>query len=125
MGKNIYLHVCVCVCVDDDVLQNGVTLQQKAAAWTEEVDATRQPEAHRPSTLDNIVSSEESVSISVTHPSNWIIYARFGATVTYETSTTPKICSCVGYNPVFGVENWVNLFKVYFGKFKIENRLKV
>ncbi|XP_039862033.1 brain-specific angiogenesis inhibitor 1-associated protein 2-like protein 2 [Simochromis diagramma] len=39
--------------------KNGVTLQQKAAAWTEEVDATRQPEAHRPSTLDNIVGMRE------------------------------------------------------------------
>lgn len=69
MAKNIYLHVCVCVCADD-VLQNGGTLQQKAAAWTEEVDATRRPEAHRPATSDNTVSSEESVSISVTHSSN-------------------------------------------------------
>ncbi|KAL3987395.1 alcohol-forming fatty acyl-CoA reductase [Sarotherodon galilaeus] len=45
--------------------KNGVSLQQKAAAWTEEVDATRRPEAHRPATLDNIVSSEESVIVSV------------------------------------------------------------
>ncbi|XP_012777163.2 BAR/IMD domain-containing adapter protein 2-like 2 [Maylandia zebra] len=41
--------------------KNGVTLQQKAAAWTEEVDATRQPEAHRPSTLDNIVGMREEI----------------------------------------------------------------
>ncbi|XP_035766761.1 brain-specific angiogenesis inhibitor 1-associated protein 2-like protein 2 [Neolamprologus brichardi] len=39
--------------------KNGVTLQQKAAAWTEEVDATRQPEAHRPATLDNTVGMRE------------------------------------------------------------------
>ncbi|XP_063326626.1 brain-specific angiogenesis inhibitor 1-associated protein 2-like protein 2 [Pelmatolapia mariae] len=39
--------------------KNGGTLQQKAAAWTEEVDATRRPEAHRPATLDNIVGMRE------------------------------------------------------------------
>ncbi|XP_039467351.1 brain-specific angiogenesis inhibitor 1-associated protein 2-like protein 2 isoform X2 [Oreochromis aureus] len=39
--------------------KNGVTLQQQAAAWTEEVDATRRPEAHRPATLDNIVGMRE------------------------------------------------------------------
>ncbi|XP_044187753.1 brain-specific angiogenesis inhibitor 1-associated protein 2-like protein 2 [Thunnus albacares] len=44
--------------------KTGGSLQQRADAWTQDVDATRRPEARRPTTLDNTMGMREEIGKS-------------------------------------------------------------
>lgn len=111
--KYIYLHVCVHVCVLMLCCRMGGLSSRKLLPGQKR---SAPPDELRPRDLLLWTTAWVQRRVCTCHP---VISAVFGATITCDASTAPRICSCVRNNPVFffsfffwggggGAEEWIS-----------------